>query len=721
MKVKKNNIYNFLILNQIQYHIPVYQRNYDWNEKECQDLFDDILEINTYKKNHFLGTLILIEENTDSYFKHFSIVDGQQRITTIYLLLKVILDLLEKNSENTNNQQNLQDKIKDLLFNNQYKNENKLKLKPILLDNEHLLKLMQSNEPAINLNSNIFRNYNFFKNWFLKKEKNISRIEIAKKILQNLKNLDVVVIELDKKEDDQNEIFERINSTGKELSLSDLVRNFLLTGINTDNQIEYENYWTPMENSLKKDNLLDEYIWSFLYFDETLVANEARVGKEDKKFWYKIFKRYAKNKSKFGILRNLHKFSEYFLAIKKGSNIFPTIVNTLLNKFTFIAPIESFPLIYFILKDYEEEKINLTTLTNALKYFINYFVRRFIVKTGKPTYNELFRNFYSSAFQDTIINDDNYLPCLVKEMEKQEKLSTYKMPSFAEVENALLNHQKINDKNKTTWGLSLLLIAEKGFSEWAESNINLYFQEKDISFFVEPIFFFDKKKNHNYYEQIINNNNYGLLGNWMILEIIASLKIKNNIKKMTFDEKQEFISESTFFETNKYILEQKTFSENEIQERNKYLAKKVSENLKNNLNYITGKEEKILLYPEKQNLIIEKQNSFLLYELGDVTFSKPYKISLLNNEMQINSWANLFLCIVNKIYSFMKENILNLELSFISDRPIFEEYQAIDNKIFINTRKKSAQNIISLIKQINSKLPMPILNELRIWITKTSK
>lgn len=161
MHAEPEKIIDTMFDNRRQYQIPVYQRNYDWKKDNCLALLNDVISAYDNSKTHFLGTVVQVQQDEEHGLKHFIIVDGQQRMTSIYLLLKALYDNCEEADK---------DELEGLLFN--YSNSrkynkqerNKLKLKPIKSDNEQFVYLMNNQFDRINKASNIFINYDYFVN-----------------------------------------------------------------------------------------------------------------------------------------------------------------------------------------------------------------------------------------------------------------------------------------------------------------------------------------------------------------------------------------------------------------------------------------------------------------------------------------------------------------------------------------------------------------------------
>lgn len=274
--MKANRMWLFsdvLEKNKRVFKVPVYQRNYDWSNIECEKLYQDIMNAFDKDCQHFTGTVVYIDdENGGSGLNVVLIIDGQQRITTIYILLKALYDaskgvLVSVESE-----------IADVIFNRHCDEKYKVKLKPVKTDNKQLTLLVKDKIDDMDRNSNVYKNYVIFKNLI---EKSLADGYDLADILNGIKKLEIVEIILDKLQGDQpQKIFESINSTGLELSLADLIRNYLLMDDVKQEEL-YEEYWLVMERNVGYRNLGD-FVINYLNSQITKSVNSKNA--------YRLFK-----------------------------------------------------------------------------------------------------------------------------------------------------------------------------------------------------------------------------------------------------------------------------------------------------------------------------------------------------------------------------------------------------------------------------------------------
>ena len=228
--------------------------------EQCEKLFEDIVLAFKKDRPHFCGSFVYAPLKSKNHIDHFIIIDGQQRFTTLYILLKALADCAKEESE--------KDALEKYLFNedkfNRYgiDEKSKLKLKPVKTDNDQLQLLMSGQIDNMDKSKNgiIYHNYMLFKeliNGFLSE----SEDNTVMMIHDGIDNLICADIRLDQ-DDDAQEIFERINSTGITLGLPDLIRNYVLM-TDDDQERLYEDYWLITQELLTKDRL-ESFFLDFL-------------------------------------------------------------------------------------------------------------------------------------------------------------------------------------------------------------------------------------------------------------------------------------------------------------------------------------------------------------------------------------------------------------------------------------------------------------------------
>ena len=381
--------------NKRVFRVPVYQRNYDWTNIQCEKLFLDILEANKKNCQHFIGTVVYIDDvNGGSGLNEVLIIDGQQRITTIYILLKALYNASKGVSVH------IESEIEEVMFNRHCDETYKIKLKPVKTDNEQLMYMIKDRIELMDRSSNVYKNYITFKK--LIDEKLKLGLEIND-ILNGVKKLEVVEIILDKSQGDEpQKIFESINSTGLDLSLADLVRNYLLMD-NINQEDLYEEYWLEIEKNVGYKNLGD-FLINYLNSQISKSVNEKNA--------YHLFKNHCieKNFSSDDILKSLKRTSKYYGAFIGENKCYGAELTKYLSAFNTIKQTTILPLLFKIFNDYEDNRINEETLSKVLNYLLTYLVRitaceinKNLSKFMKSMYDRVIDGNYNNYYERFVI------------------------------------------------------------------------------------------------------------------------------------------------------------------------------------------------------------------------------------------------------------------------------------------------------------------------------
>jgi len=271
MDVSEDIISEYLTVRKVRFIIPVYQRNYDWKDEQCEQLWDDIIalsETSDEKKTHFLGTIC--SKSINSHER--TIIDGQQRITTLSLLVKAMHDVLtDEEEKNELDESYLHNTGKGV------KPKESVKLQLNKHDNAVYSKLLELNEPSekdftdAEMRTRICKNYFFF----VDKLRELNTEEIGK-VWSAFDRLNIIDLEIG--EENPQEIFESLNSTGLDLKPVDLLRNHLLMNLDYENQTRiYDDYWSKIEENIGTDNMDRFFIDYLIYTRQSDSITEAGI------------------------------------------------------------------------------------------------------------------------------------------------------------------------------------------------------------------------------------------------------------------------------------------------------------------------------------------------------------------------------------------------------------------------------------------------------------
>lgn len=414
---------DFIGANKVLFRIPVYQRNYDWSESNCNRLLDDIFTIIDTEEKHFLGTVVFMAAKSGGFaLQEYTIIDGQQRLTTLMLMLKALSKISIVCGDPCFSE------IEEQYLHNKYCDEEyKVKLKPVKTDNEQFLLLLNGKEEEMDEECHIFLNYQLckkrFEHWT---EKGIS----PSQILDALTKLEIVEIVLTKGEDDPQIIFESINSTGLELSSSDLIRNFLL--MNAENQETlYEQYWLPIEKALRDKtdySNLDQFFMQYLVFKTGQPVNARRLYEQ----FVKLFKENQYTQEE--VLRELKYYSEIFKSFIYGNSDYSKQVNDTLKKIRMLKQTTCYPFLLHVFDDYKHSIISEAVLEKVLQFILTYLLRRMVCGIQSNTLRGLFTYLYNRIYK-VEANKEKYYESLNKFL--FTVYSKDAVPSSAEFERAL--------------------------------------------------------------------------------------------------------------------------------------------------------------------------------------------------------------------------------------------------------------------------------------------
>ncbi|MBH0241081.1 DUF262 domain-containing protein [Helicobacter pylori] len=371
MKAIQSTVNDFFALTGTIFSIPVYQRNYTWEEEDCGKLLQDIISISQNKKTHFMGSITYIlhlidDEKSLRKLQEFVIIDGQQRITTLMLLLKAIETKIPN--------EEIKKEIDGLLN----LSGQKLRLKPIKSDKEAFDLVMQNRSHEIQGVSHIRNNYRFFTKELDKYLEKGYRIE---EIYGAFLRLKIVAIGLELGEDDPQVVFESINATGVQLKGLDLIRNYLMMGENSDRQKHlYETYWVPLEDWLGEKDLND-FIKTYLriYFEDRFKEGEREV-------YYTLKAHHRDNFSDDiqGLMSNMREYGRIYQIFLDRDHHFlergdPQQLANLRLRIKDLIKIKfgvAKPFILRCARDFEEGKLDYENFHEILQILISYYVRR---------------------------------------------------------------------------------------------------------------------------------------------------------------------------------------------------------------------------------------------------------------------------------------------------------------------------------------------------------
>ncbi|GAA8535440.1 DUF262 domain-containing protein [Helicobacter pylori] len=387
MKATQSTINDFFALTGTVFSIPVYQRNYTWEEKNCEKLLQDIVNISQNKKTHFMGSITYIlhwidDEKSLRQLQEFVIIDGQQRITALMLLLKAIETKIQNEA------------IKKEIDNLLNLTGQRLRLKPIKSDKEAFDLVMQNRSHELQGVSHIRDNYRFFTKEL---DNYISKGYRIEEIYGAFLRLKIVAIGLELGEDDPQVVFESINATGVQLKGLDLIRNYLMMGENSLRQKHlYETYWVPLENWLGKKDLND-FIKTYL---RIYLENKLKEGEREVYYALKAHHRDNFSDDILGLMSDMREYGRIYQIFLDRDHYFlgrgdPQQLANLRLRIKDLVKIQfgvAKPFVLRCARDFEEGKLDYENFHEILQILTSYYVRRSVC--GDST-NALTKFLYS--------------------------------------------------------------------------------------------------------------------------------------------------------------------------------------------------------------------------------------------------------------------------------------------------------------------------------------
>ena len=395
MDARKGNIFEILNGNK-QFLIPVYQRYYSWDIEQCRRLWNDIVDMQKRNKaGHFVGSIVNIAEQAmPTGVQKYMIIDGQQRMTTLTLLLLALRDYAIQHPEDTTI--NFR-RIDNMLLKNEYEvGDERYKLLLTETDRDILIRLVESKPIPDGTKSRLIDNYKFFSG------KIADRDLQPAEIYESIGKLQIVNITLDRTMDDAQAIFESLNSTGKELSESDLIRNYVLMGLEPSEQTYvYEHLWRPMEQLFvyeTQDSVMDSFFRHYLTMKLTRIPKQGRV--------YEEFKLYHLN-CEFGTIRELCQdllnYAKFYtdIVFKRSNN---ADLKRLYEDIVDLRMEVSYPFLLKVHNDCAKGTITEDNLKEILRLCISYVLRRSICDIPTNSMNKTFATLRNSIRPDDYMN-----------------------------------------------------------------------------------------------------------------------------------------------------------------------------------------------------------------------------------------------------------------------------------------------------------------------------
>ena len=378
-----------LLQNSRQFIIPIYQRTYSWTEKQCRQLWDDILRAGSSDaiSVHFIGSIVYVEEGLSqaTHLAPLLVIDGQQRLATLSLLLEALARALG-DSEPIDGFSAV--KLRHYYLSNPLESgERYYKLLLSQTDNASLKAIINRSEQPKEPSLRVTQNFGLFTEWLKGQRGDFAAV------CRGLAKLVVVDIALSRDQDNPQLIFESMNSTGKELSQADLIRNFVLMRLEPALQTRlYEEYWRPMEQDFGQEAYgteFDSFMRHYLTVRTGDIPREREV--------YERFKDYSRTTpvQDAGIetlVKEIRSFARYFCALALGTEQ-EVMLRAAFHDLRELKVDVAYPLLLELYHDYADGILSATDFEAAVRLVEAYVFRRAICAIPTNSMNKTFATF----------------------------------------------------------------------------------------------------------------------------------------------------------------------------------------------------------------------------------------------------------------------------------------------------------------------------------------
>ena len=443
MKATEAQLLHFLKKSP-QFVIPIYQRTYSWTERECKQLWEDIVRTgaNDHLAAHFVGSIVYIEKGLSNLTSQepMLVIDGQQRLTTLTLLVAALaeaLDQLEEGKREPIDGFSPRKLRNYYLVNPEEDGERRFKLLLSQTDKASLIAIVGGNEETGVPSLRIKENFTLFQSLIASCKGNLAAL------CRGLAKLVVVDIALNRDHDNPQLIFESMNSTGKELSQADLIRNYILMGLEPVLQTRlYEQFWRPMEVEFGQEGYR-EYFDAFMRHYLTVMSGE--IPRQDEV--YDAFKDHAKSTSAAragveALVRDIRDYARYFCAMALAAET-DVDLKLAFHDLRELRVDVAYPFLLELYHDYASGALSKTDFVEAVRYVEAYVFRRAICAIPTNSLNKTFATF------SKVLKKDRYLESIQAHL---SLLPSYRrFPTDEEFKRDLQVKDLYNFRSRSYW------------------------------------------------------------------------------------------------------------------------------------------------------------------------------------------------------------------------------------------------------------------------------
>lgn len=685
MKGSECRLIEYMEGSKKRFIIPVYQRNYDWKIQNCKQLYDDLVKvIKNKRKSHFFGSLVSVYEPSGRNTE-FLVIDGQQRLTTVSLLLLAMYNLIK--SGIVNPRDGFLDKqiYEDFLVDKYQPEETRIKLKPVKNDQKAFCKLFYDVNEYI-MESNLTTNYNYFYERIQKQEITIDELFDA------ICRLEIINITLNN-EDNPQLIFESLNSTGLDLSEGDKIRNFILMGLPSKEQDEYyDKYWNRIEECTKYD--VSSFVRDYLSIKQLAIPSQRKI--------YISFKEYVEQKSieTEELLKDLLAYAKRYEILLRGSTKNKAL-DACIYRLNRLETTVTRPFFLEVLRLYDENKLDMSELAEIFLITENYLFRRTICDLPTNALNKIFLMLHREITRYEG-NDVGYVEKFKYALLSKKERARF--PDDDEFAERFTDRQVylMNSKNK-------IYIMERIENYSTLEDKDVYGHCDDGTYSIEHIM---PQHLTPAWVKALGEEYEEIHEIW--LHRIANLTLtayNSKYSNSTFDEKKSVKNglEDSGIRMNTYIAKKDKWTLAELEERNQYLM---------------GRALEIWFTPTSAFKPAEKQmDSYTLDDDTSLSGRLIARFSYKNTEQPVSSWVEMFQKVLQILYAEDKSIITKLAaskedgvaLNFTMNEEDFKRTVEIGDGIYVwtNTNTQIKLSILNRVFKLYDADPSDLVFYLR--------
>lgn len=614
-----------------QYVVPMFQRSYSWQKNDWQLLWDDILELYESEQPypHFMGSMVTMPSN-DSLpqgVTKYVLIDGQQRLTTIFILVAVLRDQAKKS-----NQLKLANELNDKFLINQYdEGWDYYKLLPTQQDRQYFYEIIKGD--FVNKKTHLMSECYLF---FEKKIRQFTELDLRK--FKNIIGDFLVLVSISLgKDDNPYLVFESLNAKGQPLTQADLIRNYFFMQINQEQQDKiYQKYWLPMEQLLG-DNLTE-------FMRHYLTKNGVIVKKNEVYFELKDI---ISRGDTLGYLKEIYEFAQSYATFLNPQRETNRNIRKYLDRIKRLDVATVYPFLLNCFHDWQSNKLTESELLEVFKILENYILRRFVCNVQTRGLNRIFAMLYTDIIKQINLESVNFVDTLKRVLQRQ------KYPQDYQFKEDLMTVE-LYGTNRTDKGKLILESLEEYFAHKEQVSFdNLSIEH------IMPQTLNDKWKNHLGDDSEITHE--------LLLHTLGNMTLtgyNSELKNSVFSVKKQELNKS-HLELNKYFQNVDIWTRETLEKRGEILANMVL---------------KIWPYFGDDSLKVPSKTK--------VKGAIPKSVKIFNQEYSVKSWRDILVKTLDEIsdYDTGKFNqILQQFPRFLTENnQDFRETRQLKNGIYVN-------------------------------------